>query len=204
MSWETPKTNWTNSDYFNIDDALRINRNFHELYEMAYNIYTSSSGYYVFFYDYKSGSDSVYYYYSLYTHYHDTQYKDSDYQIDTTSLADKNKRYVLSLANLYYLSQYRWSDFSFESRKVNTIPVSSITKNGVVDPDSLNTRFEFRNFIQKYSFLWNRPTDYSVLNSAQVYLSVKSFENQPFWTSSELNTIESRMLTIYNRFLSYL
>lgn len=208
MSWTTPKTNWVNSDYFNREDALRINRNFHELYEMANLIYTRSSGYYVFFYNYQYGPSgslkTVYHYYHLYTPHHDVTYVDEDYPIASVNLAQKSDRYVYALANLYYLSRFRESEYIYRSQiQVDSSPDVYVSEYGVIDPASLSDRFIYTSFIKDYSGLTSRRTSSSAYQGRVSYL-VNSFYNQPFWSASELNNIESRMRTIYNRFTSYL
>ena len=50
MSWITPKTDWVDSDYFNYEDALRINNNLQHLIDLASEIYDYRVAFYLLFY----------------------------------------------------------------------------------------------------------------------------------------------------------
>lgn len=220
MSWETPKTNWTANEYFNRDDALRINRNFKVLSEMSRDVYSQyideKGDYpaYCFFYGYKT-FEHVYVLWSI--HHMNTfqglSYSDEDFPVGFYNFDQHIRNWLMLLADLYKLSEqntyhriYETTDAYGSTSTVYTKTFYGYGLQGVLNDNTeaelypkVNSGID-RNFCVGSRDLYYQNTYYAYTYN---FSDSTALYNQPFLTASELNTIESRMLTVYNRLISY-
>lgn len=222
MSWTTPKTNWTANDYFNHEDALRINRNFAVLAEMAQSVYAYAKDQYndvrisVLFYSGKQTGTNVpsevTYYGVQRVGWYNRHRQDSDFPIGEYNLTYKILDWFYDTAYLYWLT--RKKDYSIINVPTNYdwngtqgyYGTYYYNNYGEVDSNSTDRSADFyktysgiyRNFYKKNGRQYNSYYDYYQINYTYYDLY-----NQSFLNYSELNTIESRINTIYNRLISY-
>lgn len=215
MSWETPKTNWTSDDYFNRDDALRINRNFKVLTEMARDVYAP-------YIDANGNSPALFFAYKTYAMGrvctvcrmsvgNPYLYNDDDFPVGAyafTSYISFN--WILQLAHLYKLTENQTYSIMSRATDISGNTLTRIYEGYGIDnnPTAMEEDFSvypsYSGITRSYCYTYRSLN--SSLNIYQVYFSTDStrtFANKPFLSNYELNTIESRMLTVYNRLISY-
>lgn len=216
MSWETPKTNWTADEYFNRDDALRINRNFKVLTEMARDVYAP-------YIDANGNSPALLYAYRTYNIGRTysvcrmsagtpSLYNDSDFPVGAYDFTNRiSFNWVLQLAHLYKLTENQTytiirvpTDVSTSYTLTRYYEGYGIYNNPSATEEDFSTYPSYSGITRSYCYTYRSLN--SGLDIYQVYFSADStrtFANQPFFNNYELNRIESRMLTVYNRLISY-
>lgn len=202
MTWTTPKTNWYGhtsvlgtytGDYFNSEDAQRITNNLNHLKSMSDSIYGAYNEVCVL-----SGATNLY----VYTIYPSRNLVVSTWDKADYILASSMVLWLHCLADLYYLSGSKTYSYLNEQTAHST----TYEGYGVVDQN-----VNFTNFPKTYSGI-NRSfyydSTYAPAHPERIYYGQSTpghtLHNTLFFSYTELNIIESRIQTIYERFTSYL
>lgn len=212
MSWITPKTNWVSSEYFNYEDLERIVNNYNHLVDMVNEIYTTSFN--ILFYGdnispTSSGGNFDYYY--KYSFYSGSLSKWlPDISRETYDLADVLYYFPIRLARMYYLSGkkthttsrlpcgYTWSSTTHYS--------PAYYEYGEVYSTQKSAWTSFVKTNCGMTNIYSTANSYRPDNRAfyvDIYVYPSQYYNKPFWRYYDLNAAEGKLLTIYNRLLSY-
>lgn len=229
MSWETPKTNWTADDYYNLEDAQRIAGNICHLFDMALQIYGRTSITCLvrrethFNYDVTPVAWVQFFgIWNLGSWYGTQPVSPSAYTRDLTYWLDKDATNLLILTRLkamsvksapIYVSNY-WVDYAINS-KTNT---GSKFYSGLCIPDDEGY----------YSHIYSDPpiisiwgnwysadkntiplsSNWSQNSSMQCAVSLQTnasaLMNKSFYPYQTLNKIEQVIQAVYGKFTSYL
>lgn len=222
MYWTTPKTDWNQGDHFNLDDYIRINDNISYLKDMAAEIYPQSELYAICFRErYQKTGESYRNYYTLMNmvvakmqtypskNYNPDRYYSYDYgRIDFLS---RDRPVLLTLLKLDYLSLYGVTTVTDVLCSDNMSGTDYFYSGNAINYSYSSTTFlPYANFWTKmFGSTVRAPMSGFELSSwsgsswsGHSYITIAAgypLGNEPFWSYAELNTIESRILTIYNR-----
>ena len=230
MIWVTPKTNWSSSNYYNLEDAQRIADNICYLLDMARNIYsgnitclvnrkrnTSSSGiFYGVLQDVNVANMTV----------RDSSY----YNRSTTDWLSYDAKNFETLAKLMMLSYQPEPAVPTGVGRCVCYDTSAYEKNywePCILADSVSSgSFDYVNKNPLYA-LWepqgsvtqgtsDKIPVYSAWKSGSLpnpygsgcclvtlYSSISICSGQPFWTYKYLNAIEQTIKNVYNRLRTY-
>lgn len=221
MYWTTPKTNWNQGDYFNLEDYIRINDNLAYLKDMAAEIYPQSELYAICFRErYQKTGESYRNYFTLMDmvvakmqtyqskNYNPNRYYSYDY--GHFRFLSHDQPVLLTLLKLDYLSLYGVTTVENVLCSANMSGTDYFYSGYAINYSYSSTTFlPYANFWSKmfgssirspftgfevYA-VGTHTSPYSLMRNTSGY----PLANEPFWSYAELNTIESRILTIYNR-----
>ena len=227
MTWITPKTNWTQNDYFTLSDAERIRDNVRHLKSMAEEIYPDAEimG---FFPRYLDRSTGIQYYTKLNLSLSEL-YDDPPFTLGERALLYNFSFIIANLTILKILSTQSSVNVVTDIALDYDIPSgpAQVLYTGygmILDSDSfigylglidyyeyirdINYGYYWMDKIRSpYSYIPGRSGDGSSAISLTYWQPTNffpSFANTPFYYYFELNNIEQHILTIYNTFSSYL
>lgn len=221
MYWTTPKTDWNQGDHFNLEDYIRINDNIAYLKDMAAEIYPQSELYAICFRERNTNMEGVYCdFFSLMDmvvakmqtypskNYNPDRYYSYDYGL--IGFISRDLPVLLTLLKLDYLSLYGVTS-------VENVLSARVRHGFDYSRDTYYTGYAINYSYSEPTFLpytafWTKrfgSTLRSPMAGFETYY-VGTYDlmriiygyplgNEPFWSYAELNTIESRILTIYNR-----
>ena len=223
MSWITPKTDWVNSDYFNYEDALRINNNLHHLIDLASEIYDYRIALYLLFY-YQSvwvQTETGGHYQRIYTV---LRIDPNSIGIPVVERGSSDLAYMLfqwhfTIAKLTILAQqYFYGD------GIEPVYLEEYTSWKVVSgknvPDHMFEGWGWKGLgfnsepVHMDYFLYyygdmdlnNYSASRAILYYDRDYVTAsfyyRNFNNTPFYNASKINNIEGEINRIYNLFHS--
>jgi hypothetical protein len=225
MSWVTPKTNWVDNDYFNYEDAIRIDDNINYLTDTAIEIYQDydllNILYPTYVYPYEG---HFYYYYALLDinpNHIRRNNRRSDLIKGTTNFSWIFWLWYNALAVLDVLLD-NW--LLTHPRFINYFEVPTYYRNAGDKGKQPTNYYYGYGFISEayppffksdpYYFLYDRgglePQYYTTtLYTADShipystylnYSNDSSYRNTPFWRSAKINAIETKIQRIYTNF----
>lgn len=225
MSWTTPKTDWIDDDYFNFEDAIRIDDNINHLTDMAIEIYQD--------YDLLNIL-----YYIKGVKYEGTWY-------DCYALLDINPNHIQRTNRRYTLVKGATNIFWIFWAWYNALAVLDVlSENFILTHPNFIHYFEIPTYYRDagdkgqqptsyyygYGFIWDayppllipaphyflydrgglEPQYYTTtLLTADYYYQYSnyrsepndnSYRNTPFWRSAKINAIETKIRKIYTNF----
>lgn len=227
MSWVTPKTNWSSSNYYNLEDAQRIADNICYLLDMARNIYSGNINCLV---NRRRKTSPGGIFYGLLENVNVanmTVYDSSRYSRSMTSWLIYDAGNLETLVKLMMLSYQaepttkvgRWINYDtydftvpYEDPGIFADSVSSGTFN-YVDKDPLYALWEpqsismsgtsdkipvYTTWHEAYHSSYQKP-----ICTVTIYSQPDICKGGPFWNYKTLNAIEQTIKNVYDRLRTY-
>ena len=228
MSWITPKENWTSNDYYNLEDAQRIAGNICHLGDMANQIYGDKYIRYAYVYKtrrkppYQSYTETIFgrwpgVFWNYTSSSNFTVVQPDQYNRTLVDWLDKDTTNLTALTKFILLSSFPDAVQITEDMKYTYADTDKVG-GGVWITDSCI--HNYTNAVQFYTYnspltsiwitwggrlplsgVWTTESNHYYSTITTDYSNLR---NKAFWTSNELNWIETAIKLVYNRFTSYI
>lgn len=222
MAWVEPKTNWSSTDYYNLEDAQRITGNLNYLKDLGESIFSfSSRNYYIF----KRVNRSGEFYSALPVNTY--LWTVSEYGVNRPPVNSAKE-----VTNLFILVRLAilWNKFKADNYSVSRIrvavdydqpsgvPIYYMEEYGVkLEPaNTYSTAYWWEFMLERNSGLSVRRSSdsYRVTIPVEDYddngysrariNTLNNLDNRPFWIAYELREFETKMKTLHDEMEQYL